>query len=347
MKINGNQQILKEAIAEAKTIRETAIANAKIALEEAFTPRIQSMVSAKLQEMELDETELEELSYETNENMEEEEHNPISEEELDALLAELDSETISEEEEELFENEDLVTEKKKKEEKDDKPKDKKDSKDENKDKDKDKDDEIDLKNLTVTELKDIIASVVHEVIEDQGPAVEDEFSDETDINVDMPGNEIPGMDDTDDEMSLDEILAEIEALEEENILQERKAKKEVKKDDSKEIIKEIAKLKNELNEVNLLNSKLMYTTRLFKDNNFSETQKMKILEQFDKVNTPKEAKLIYETMENSFQTRNDKSRKFIKESFSIASKPAGVARERIIETDAVVSRFQKLAGLNQ
>ena len=42
--------LLKEAIADAKAVRETAMANAKIALEEAFTPRLQSMLSARLAE---------------------------------------------------------------------------------------------------------------------------------------------------------------------------------------------------------------------------------------------------------------------------------------------------------
>ena len=44
--------LLKEAIADAKSVRETALANAKLALEEAFTPRLQSMLSAKLAEEE-------------------------------------------------------------------------------------------------------------------------------------------------------------------------------------------------------------------------------------------------------------------------------------------------------
>ena len=42
------RDLLKEAIADAKAVRETALANAKIALEEAFTPRLQSMISARL-----------------------------------------------------------------------------------------------------------------------------------------------------------------------------------------------------------------------------------------------------------------------------------------------------------
>jgi hypothetical protein len=54
----ANSKLLKEAIADAKAVRETAIANAKIALEEAFTPRLQSILSKKLQaEMEGEEEE--------------------------------------------------------------------------------------------------------------------------------------------------------------------------------------------------------------------------------------------------------------------------------------------------
>ena len=52
-----NRDLLKEAIADAKAVKETAIANAKAALEEAFTPQLKSMFAAKLQEMELDEEE--------------------------------------------------------------------------------------------------------------------------------------------------------------------------------------------------------------------------------------------------------------------------------------------------
>ena len=51
----AKRDILKEAIADAKTVKDTAIANAKAALEEAFTPQLKSMLAAKLEEMELDE----------------------------------------------------------------------------------------------------------------------------------------------------------------------------------------------------------------------------------------------------------------------------------------------------
>ena len=46
----ASSNLLKEAIADAKAVRETAIANAKLALEEAFTPKLQSMLSNKIEE---------------------------------------------------------------------------------------------------------------------------------------------------------------------------------------------------------------------------------------------------------------------------------------------------------
>jgi hypothetical protein len=53
----ANRDLLKEAIADAKALKETAIANAKVALEEAFEPRLKSMLSAKLEEMEKEDLE--------------------------------------------------------------------------------------------------------------------------------------------------------------------------------------------------------------------------------------------------------------------------------------------------
>lgn len=44
----ARDNLLKEAIADAKTIRDTAIANAKISLEEAFKPHLASIISTRL-----------------------------------------------------------------------------------------------------------------------------------------------------------------------------------------------------------------------------------------------------------------------------------------------------------
>jgi hypothetical protein len=79
----SNTKFFNDAIAEAKTIRETALANAKLALEEAFTPQIQSMLEKKLSEesedlaedKDLDETKVEESAIEEKkEDMDEAKH---------------------------------------------------------------------------------------------------------------------------------------------------------------------------------------------------------------------------------------------------------------------------------
>ena len=60
-----NREFLKEAIADAKAVKETAIANAKAALEESFTPHLKTMLSAKLEEMEKEDDVKEEKEYMT------------------------------------------------------------------------------------------------------------------------------------------------------------------------------------------------------------------------------------------------------------------------------------------
>jgi len=52
-----NRDLLKEAIADAKAVKETAIANAKAALEEAFTPMMQEKFAMKIAEMDKEELE--------------------------------------------------------------------------------------------------------------------------------------------------------------------------------------------------------------------------------------------------------------------------------------------------
>ena len=76
--------LLREAIADAKAVRETALANAKIALEEAFTPRLQSMLSKKIaNEMEdKDEEEMDEEMHDKEEGEHEEMHEEGEHEEM-------------------------------------------------------------------------------------------------------------------------------------------------------------------------------------------------------------------------------------------------------------------------
>ena len=118
--------------------------------------------------------------------------------------------------------------------------------------------------------------------------------------------------------------------------------------------KALETVKGELNEVNLLNSKLLYVNRIFKANNLDDSQKLRVVETLDKADSIKEAKLIYETIKDSFNISKDTKkvrtpRKNIKEGLGMASKAAGTStapkKEVISESNDMVARFKKLANI--
>ena len=108
----------------------------------------------------------------------------------------------------------------------------------------------------------------------------------------------------------------------------------------------IKTLRSELNEVNLLNAKLLYTNKIFKAKNLTESQKVKVLSTFDKATTVKEVKLVFESLSTSIAASNNTVKAPIKESMGFASKASGIVKNnQTIETDAVIARMKKLAGL--
>jgi len=129
---------------------------------------------------------------------------------------------------------------------------------------------------------------------------------------------------------------------------------EMKKDMDEEMKKDldeaystIETLRSDLNEINLLNAKLLYTNKIFKSKNLNENDKVKVLTNFDKATTVKEAKLIYDTLKDLKPKAKKRS---IKESIGRASKSAGLApnkseKKPIVESNQMVDRFKKLAGI--
>jgi hypothetical protein len=104
----------------------------------------------------------------------------------------------------------------------------------------------------------------------------------------------------------------------------------------------IATLRQDLQEVNLLNAKYLYMNKLFKSKSLTESEKVKVINSLDRATNVKEVKLTYETLKESFE----KKKETIKESIGFASKPAGVApKANIMEADQFISRWQKLAGI--
>ena len=467
--MSNNRDLLTEAIADAKAVKETAIANAKLALEEAFTPHLKSMLSAKLEEIDKDddvkegaheEDEMKEGKHEKDkkvdeygsmkkyeeddvkkEGMHDSKKDKEVEEEinLDELLAELDEE-VSDADKKAIDREvdavrddldqisklakdagedaedikDKIDEAKHEDDKmeeaahaDDKDDVKEDArtdaeeegyldgmKDEKEDRE---DDEIDLDDLSEDDLKDYIEAVIKDMVsagelEPGDEFVEDEVEVEDVEDVDVEDDvdvdiEVSEGKHKDDEKKVEEKMSnpvmrkgddekkggkfkkeskpEIETEKDREINEmdevswneknnptrsaavgERDPKKVGQSTSAyainvREALEEVDKLKSELKEVNLLNAKLLYSNKIFKAKNLTENKKVKVLKAFDKAKDVKEAKVIYDTL-NEGLTNNS-----VNNIRSSASSITGKAPERkpIVESDAMVARFKKLAGI--
>ena len=421
----SNSELFKQAIAEAKTIREAAIANAKEALEETLTPHLKDMLAAKLQEME------EEEAYEDEVVNEEDLINDPEDPTTHGNVAEAEEEESEEAPEEEAEEEEEESE--------------------------EGEEEIDLENMTVEDLTDLIKSIVDQELGQEGeedysmededaPDMEDASNDEEEIDINEILSELDEYEDGEEdgehfdlyaaepESNVDyegpsqsddiqaaaleivkanpeltwgealrqaqakpaEPIAEEEELDEKLEETERKSdlygvlapygtEKEIdayvkkvrnnpkyhgwyvddmiedfknfiqdKKDSAlkeessemKVALATIDELKTQLHEVNLLNAKLLYVNKIFKDNSLTESQKVNVVAAFDKAETVKEVKLVYETVSKNVTSKPN----MVKEHRSFASKPVGATKvpqktEIISEVSDTVKRLQKLAGI--
>ena len=128
------------------------------------------------------------------------------------------------------------------------------------------------------------------------------------------------------------------------------AMKEVEIEESSELEEATAtveQLKGQLQEVNLLNAKLLYVNKVFKANNLTESQKVNVIAAFDKAETVKEVKLVFETVADNVVGKTTKGS--IKEAkLGMASKATGTTASKpevISEVSDAVKRMQKLAGI--
>lgn len=116
-------------------------------------------------------------------------------------------------------------------------------------------------------------------------------------------------------------------------------------EDLMEALSTIETLRNDLNETNLLNAKLLYVNKVFKASNLSESQKASVIAAFDKAETVKEVKLVYETVSENVSSVGKKE--VVREAKGFASAAAGISTKPgvITETNQAVLRMQKLAGI--
>ena len=431
----ANSKLLKEAIADAKAVKETALANAKLALEEAFTPRLQSILAQKLQA---------EAEKESDEEMQNEElkssevgsadtsgHNPGK---VPALKADTEVEAgevkktsttpaqinhdytktkdISEASEEkemkdesvaneiaalqarLAELQGLGTEAEDLEQEDESYEegdmsfgddemgsdDQMGSDDMGGDDDQmggDDQDDMDLEAI-IRELEAQLEGSdeeegegIYEEADEEEESTNESYTDGSDAGTDKgedpkvvmnnegedvtkaSGKAPRGSFDKDsiseDVIDLEEILREMEA--------DMKDGEEEKKDDAKdaelnEAYATIKSLQKTINEVNLLNAKLLFANKLFRAHNMTNEQKVKVIETLDRTNSVREVKLVYSTLAENFKytsTTNKSTKKSISE--GIASKvvkstaPKAEVKQVIAESADFADRFKKLAGI--
>jgi hypothetical protein len=362
-----NRDLLKEAIADAKAVKQSAIANAKAALEESFAPQLNAIFAAKLQEMEREEeleemygkseddkmNEADDMKMDEADEVYESEDDKLDEIDLEELLAELELEEGEEEalnEAEEEEEEDM------------------EMSDEESEEDEEEGEPLDLEDMTDEDLKSMIEDVIKDMIKDGELEAGHEGEGE---------EEAVEMGIEDDEVDLAELLREIEemdSLEEakkyggkkgdekrDDMKKEKEGhgkgpKKKDTAEDEKEIdykkkLKEeleeaysaIETLKAELNEINLLNAKLLYTNKIFKAKNLNESQKVKVLSSFDKAKNVGEVKMVFETLNEGIKV----SKNPIKENLGRASKATITpsAKKPIVESNDAFLRMQKLAGI--
>ena len=105
-------------------------------------------------------------------------------------------------------------------------------------------------------------------------------------------------------------------------------------------------LRDKLHEVNILNAKLLYTNKLFKEFVLSNDQKLKIVETFDRAQTTREIKLVYSTLAESYKDNGGERKEVVKEAYASKKSGGTAPKTKIItEESQVADRFRKLAGL--
>ena len=396
--------LLKDAIADAKAVRETALANAKIALEEAFTPRLQSMLSKKIaSEMEdkeetedseemREEDDAEEEMEEAMHDKEEGEHEEGEHEEMrDADEMEHEEEMDKEEEmdaEEMRDAEEMEHEEEMDKEEMRNSEEEMDSEEEMEEMEDKEEDELDLESVLAELEKDLDDEDKMDEMEDKDEEdkVDEEMSDkeeedkvdENDVSSEIgkadnklapaagdsskvgqgpegegsdkkAGSELgdhtvvkENEDAEENDLDLDEVLR---ALTEEDKEEEDAEENEKLKSEIKEHRKVIHFMRSKLNEVNLLNAKLLFSNKLFRAFGLNNNQKLKVVETFDRTKNLREVKLVYATLAESFKKPGNRLSESVKK--GSASKPVRSTKPKAVlsEGQELKARFKKLANI--
>ncbi len=372
--------LLKEAIADAKAVRETALENAKIALEEAFTPRLKSMLSKKIEaEMAGDEIDDEPVDDETYEVNDEEDDAPIEDEPVeDEPVADepvADEEDADGEDEKEVDESDIieidgvkyapVVSEEDHEDAEEGEVDE-DSHEEEDEDGVDESDELDLE-AVLSELESDLEETKDEEeskddVEESTDKVEETKDEDDDSKVDETKeedkeskeevaestDEVTEEEDKDDEEVDEDIDLEevIKALSEEEDTEKSNEEVLTLQSELKEHREVVTYLREKLNEVNLLNAKLLFSNKLFRAFGLSNEQKLKVVETFDRTKNLREIKLVYSTLAESFKGGKIQPTKEAKGSSSKAVASTKPKNDEVLsEGTDIKNRFKKLANI--
>ena len=333
--------LLKEAIADAKAVRATALANAKAALEEAFQPKLEAMLAEKLKNEISDEETMEGSSMHDTTLSEESDSVEITDEELNEILAELEGEL-----------------------------DEAGQVDPNLPAPAPAPAPVDPMAAAPTPAPVDPMAVAPAPVDPMAAAPAPVAPAPAPVAEEMEGDEVVDLQELLDSLNEEETEEKGEEEEEvdESIVNEEKEEKEEvdeKIEDEKvdeslqaelnEAMSTVQYLRDQLNEVNLLNAKLLYTNKLFNSFNLDQKQKLKVVETFDLAKSIREVKLSYTILSESYSLggsvvkKTNTTAKTITE--GLASKPVASTapkKDLIVENSNVMaSRFQKLAGIKK
>ena len=324
-------KLLKDAIADAKAVRETALANAKVALEEAFAPKLQSMLSHKIKE-----------EMEDSETMDDTSDEDKMEIEQMQKMAGIVTEKGDDESEDMDSEEDMDMEMDSEEDYEDSEEDMED--------DMDSDDEV-----SDDDLEEILRELDSEDDTEQPHSDDRNWGEKNMAGMkdDVDESEDPERMEMEDEeeVDLEEIIRALREEDDEDMEMdmedemEDESKMETVQGELNEAYSVIRFLRTKLNEVNLLNAKLLFVNKLFKKGELTESQKVRIIETFDRAKNVREAKLIYATLSESVSKKASKpTKKRMNE--GLASAPQSKTKI-ITNTDNVYGRFKTLVDYNK
>jgi hypothetical protein len=151
-------------------------------------------------------------------------------------------------------------------------------------------------------------------------------------------------------IDLEEILREMEDDLKDKVEEGEEEDAEELKADLQEAYKTIKSLQSTINEVNLLNAKLLFANKLFRAHNMTNEQKVKVIETLDRTKSVREVKLVYSTLAENFKytSSNKIAKKSIAEGIAskvVKSTKPSVQKQVISESVTVANRFKKLAGI--